>query len=163
MLFASITKSLNLFNVQQPSVSVVINNSNSPAGPGWFSSAISSIRAFADAHPYITYVVVGAAAGVVVYFAGVAFVGRVIQSNANLRTEMEATRNSMNEVQDALIDVKLELARGHANSLVELSQQSAATDLVVRETAELLVAVNTNVLGIYESLTQLAACLGHAS
>jgi hypothetical protein len=76
---------------------------------------------------------------------------------------METTRNSMNEVRNALIDVKLELARDHANSLAELSQQRTATDLVVRETAELPVSVNTNVLGVHESLTQLAACLGHAS
>jgi hypothetical protein len=69
----------------------------------------------------------------------------------------------MNEVRNALIDVKLELARDHANSLAELSQQRTATDLVVRETAELPVSVNTNVLGVHESLTQLAACLGHAS
>jgi hypothetical protein len=81
MLFASITKSAKLFNVQQPSVSAVINNSNSSSGPGWFSSAISGIRAFAEAHPYITYAVVGAAAGAVVYFTGVAFIGRTAESS----------------------------------------------------------------------------------
>ena len=68
---------------------------------------------------------------------------RVIQSNANLRNEMERTRSALTEVRDSFVDVKLEIARVQGNALIELSQQRQATDGVVRETAALLGTVNT--------------------
>ena len=75
---------------------------------------------------------------------------------------MEATRSAMNEVRDTLIDVKVELRRVSANSIVELAQQGQATDAVVRETAAMLTTVNTNLLAVHESIIQLAAVSGNA-
>jgi hypothetical protein len=103
--------------------SVTINNSNTAAGgaPGLFSA----VKAFVVDHPYITYALLGIAIGAVAYLPGRPLLGRtinqslsdpsstarVIQSNANLRNEMERTRSALSEVRDSLADVKLELAR----------------------------------------------------
>src|SRR5689334_21693348 len=128
MLFTAISAST-------PAVSVTVNNTNS-AGSGWFSSLLSGLRSFAENHPYATYAIVDRTAGIIVYFVGGHFVGqtsesrladpastaRLIQTNANLRAEMDAPRNSLNEVRDALAEVKLELAHVQGNSLVELTQ-----------------------------------------
>lgn len=156
-------------------VVVPINNSNQPASKGnWFWSAISSAGQFFSAHPYLTYALTGVAAGAAIYLVGGALTGRsaeaalgdpasiarVVQTNANLRAEMEATRSSLNEVRDALLDVKLELRRSQAQRALELIQQVRASDMVIRETASLLTTVNTNVLSLHETVVQLAAATG---
>jgi hypothetical protein len=132
MKFNALSKAFFVFYTSP----VVVTINNSPASNnGWLWKSLSGVRSFVDNHPYIAYTVIGVTAGVAVYFIGGALIGRsaerslgdpastarLIQSNANLRAEMESTRSSMNEVRDALIDVKLELGRINANGLIEIA------------------------------------------
>ncbi len=48
---------------------------------------------------------------------------RIVQSNNNLRAEMERTRSAINETRDALIDIKLELRYNNAHRFIDLIQQ----------------------------------------
>lgn len=57
-------------------VTITINNSPAQSSPGWFWSAVTGVKTFADVHPYITYVAVGIAVGAVAYFFG----GRLVRS-----------------------------------------------------------------------------------
>lgn len=142
-------------------VSVTINN-NPAADHSWLGSAWSGVGQFFTAHPYIAYLFGGQIIGrsVEASLADPASVARIIQSNANLRAEMERTRSAINEARDAVIDLKLELGRGHGNAIIELAQQRQATDAVVRETATLLTAVSSNVLAVHETVVQLVSASG---
>lgn len=118
-------------------VVVTVNNTVAPVTSG-FWGAFSGARHFLDAHPYVADAVIGATVGVAAYFFGGAVFGRtldsaladpastvrIIQSNNNLRAEMERIRSVLNETCDLFVDVKLELRRGGGiNSIVELAQQ----------------------------------------
>ena len=154
-------------------VSVTINN-NPSIGHGWLGSAWSGVGQFFTAHPYIAYACAGVLIGTAAYLLGGQIIGRsaessladpasvarVIQSNANLRAEMERTRSAINEARDALVDLKLEFGRSQGNAVVELAQQRQATDAVARETVTLLTAVNSNVLAVHETVVQLASASG---
>lgn len=86
---------------------------------------------------------------------------RLVQTNANLRNEMERTRVALAEVRDSLADIKLEVRRAQADAFVALSQQRQATDAVVRETAAPLLTVNTNVVAVHEAVVQVLAAAAH--
>ena len=72
----------------------------------------------------------------------------------------EGVDHVANEARDAVIDLKLEFGRSQGNAVVELVQQRQATDAVVRETATLLTAVNSNLLAVHETVVQLASASG---
>jgi hypothetical protein len=146
-----------------PPVSVSINNNPSQS---WFWGFVDSIKGLASAHPYIMYVMLGATAGVLVYYCGgytliSTTTGTVFSQPRSTARAVVVNSNSqtINELQTNLLTVQQEVRRMHVNTLVALSQQGTATERLFRETTEQIIAIQQAQLATHDVFVQLIGLL----